>query len=38
MSVIFRGVTWFCLSACAALAILVLFPQLSLWLPSTMYQ
>jgi tripartite ATP-independent transporter DctM subunit len=33
---IFRGVMPFCVAAIAALAILVLFPEITLWLPSTM--
>ena len=33
---IFYGSTWFCIAAIVTLAILVLFPALSLWLPSTM--
>jgi tripartite ATP-independent transporter DctM subunit len=33
---IFYGSTWFCIAAIITLAILVLFPALSLWLPSTM--
>ena len=37
LSDVFYGSTWFCLAAIATLAVLVLFPQLSLWLPSTMY-
>jgi C4-dicarboxylate transporter DctM subunit len=36
MSVIFKGVIPFCVAAVITLAILVLFPQISLWLPSTM--
>jgi tripartite ATP-independent transporter DctM subunit len=36
MSAIFKGVTPFCVAAIAVLAILVLFPQLVLWLPSMM--
>jgi tripartite ATP-independent transporter DctM subunit len=37
MATIFKGVTPFCLAAIIALAILVLFPGVTLWLPSTMY-
>ncbi len=36
MSTIFRGVLPFCLSAILVLILLVLVPQLTLWLPSTM--
>jgi tripartite ATP-independent transporter DctM subunit len=36
MSTIFRGVIPFCFAAILALAVLVLFPQIILWLPSTM--
>jgi TRAP-type C4-dicarboxylate transport system permease large subunit len=38
MSTIFRGVIPFCAAAILALAVLVLFPQIILWLPSTMLQ
>jgi tripartite ATP-independent transporter DctM subunit len=37
MATIFKGVTPFCLAAIIALTILVLFPGITLWLPSTMY-
>jgi C4-dicarboxylate transporter, DctM subunit len=33
---IFYGSAWFCIAAIITLAILVVFPSLSLWLPSTM--
>jgi tripartite ATP-independent transporter DctM subunit len=36
MSAIFKGVTPFCIAGTVVLAILVLFPQLVLWLPSMM--
>ena len=36
MSAIFKGVTPFCIAGIIVLAILVLFPQLVLWLPSMM--
>ncbi len=36
MATIYKGVTAFCFAAVITLAILVAFPQLSLWLPSTM--
>ncbi|MGE0037993.1 MAG: TRAP transporter large permease subunit [Xanthobacteraceae bacterium] len=36
MSAIFKGVTPFCIAGIVVLAILVLFPQLVLWLPSMM--
>ena len=36
LSVIFKGVIPFCVAAVITLVILVLFPQISLWLPSTM--
>jgi tripartite ATP-independent transporter DctM subunit len=38
MATIFKGVTPFCVAAILALAILVLFPEITLWLPSTMYR
>jgi C4-dicarboxylate transporter DctM subunit len=38
MSTIYKGVTAFCVAAIITLAILVAFPVISLWLPSTMYQ
>lgn len=34
---IFYGSTWFCIAAILTLGLLVIFPQLSLWLPSTMW-
>jgi C4-dicarboxylate transporter, DctM subunit len=36
MATIFKGVTPFCVAALIATALLVLFPQITLWLPSTM--
>jgi tripartite ATP-independent transporter DctM subunit len=36
MATIFRGVIPFCLAATVTLVVLVLFPQIILWLPSTM--
>jgi TRAP-type C4-dicarboxylate transport system permease large subunit len=36
MAVIFKGVTPFCITAIIVLAILTLFPGITLWLPSTM--
>ena len=38
LAVIYRGVAPFCVAAIATLALLVLFPELSLWLPSTMFR
>jgi tripartite ATP-independent transporter DctM subunit len=38
MGTIFKGVTPFCLAAVVALALLVLFPGITLWLPSTMFR
>lgn len=37
LSEIFRGVTWFIVMDIVTLAILVMFPIISLWLPSIMY-
>jgi TRAP-type C4-dicarboxylate transport system permease large subunit len=37
MATIFKGVTPFCVAAIVALAVLVLLPGITLWLPSTMY-
>lgn len=34
---IYRGITWFLVMDILTIAILVAFPQISLWLPSTMY-
>jgi len=34
---IFKGIAWFFVMDVITLAILVAFPQISLWLPSTMY-
>jgi len=36
MTVIFRGVTWFIVCEIIVLALLIMFPQISLFLPSTM--
>ena len=36
MATIFKGVIPFCIAAIITLAVLVLFPQTILWLPSTM--
>jgi tripartite ATP-independent transporter DctM subunit len=36
LATIFYGATWFCIAAIITLAILVAFPSISLWLPSTM--
>ena len=34
---IFRGIAWFFVMDIITLAILILFPQIALWLPSTMH-
>ena len=38
LSTIFRGIGWFVAMDVAALALLILFPALSLWLPGIMYR
>jgi TRAP-type C4-dicarboxylate transport system permease large subunit len=35
IAVVFRGVAPFCLAATVVLIILVIFPSITLWLPST---
>jgi TRAP-type C4-dicarboxylate transport system permease large subunit len=38
IAAVFRGVTPFCIAAIVVLAILVVFPSITLWLPSTMFR